>query len=65
MKTSFKPYNVGDYLKSEKQLTLYLEACFEEAGEDTALIAAALGDIARTKGMTEIAEVTSLTREGL
>ena len=65
MNTTFKPYDVADYLKSEKSMALYLEACFEEAGEDTSIIAAALGDIARAKGMSEIAEATGLTREGL
>lgn len=65
MNSTFKTYDVVDYLKTERDMALYLEACFDEAGEDTALIAAALGDIARAKGMTEIAEATGLTREGL
>jgi probable addiction module antidote protein len=37
----------------------------EEAGDDPAFIAAALGDIARAHGMIEIAKATGLTREGL
>ena len=57
----FKTYDVADYLKSEKDMALYLEACFEEAGDN----AAALGDIARAKGMSDIAAATGLTREGL
>ena len=56
MTAKFKAYDVVDYLKSEKDMALYLEACFEEAGEDTSLIAAALGDIARAKGMTQLAK---------
>ena len=65
MKHYFKTYDVADYLKSEKDMALYLEACFEEAGDDASTIAAALGDIARAKGMSDIAAATGLTREGL
>jgi probable addiction module antidote protein len=65
MKHGFKSYDVADYLKSEEDMALYLEACFDEAGDDAAIIAAALGDIARAKGMSDIAAATGLTREGL
>jgi probable addiction module antidote protein len=65
MKKGFRSYDVADYLKSEEDMVAYLEACFEEAGDDAAFIAAALGDIARAKGMTDIAAATGLTREGL
>lgn len=65
MKRKFSKYDVADYLKSEEDMALYLEACFEEAGDDAAFISAALGDIARAHGMTEIASATGLTREGL
>ncbi len=65
MKTGFKKYDVADYLNTEEEMVLYLEACFEEAGDDAAFIAKALGDIARAKGMTDIAAATGLTREGL
>ncbi len=65
MKRKFKAYDVADYLKSEEDMALYLEACFEEAGDDAAFIAQALGDIARAKGMADIAAATGLTREGL
>jgi probable addiction module antidote protein len=65
MKSGFKKYDVADYLNTDEDMTLYLEACFEEAGDDAAFIAAALGDIARAKGMTDIAAATGLTREGL
>lgn len=44
-------------------MAAYLEAALEEG--DTSLIAAALGDIARAKGMTEIASKTGLGRESL
>jgi probable addiction module antidote protein len=65
MKPGFKKYDVVDYLKSDEEMVMYLEACFEEAGDDAAFIAAALGDIARAKGMSAIAAETGLTREGL
>lgn len=65
MKRKFSKYDVADYLKSEEDMALYLEACFDEAGDDAAFISAALGDIARAYGMTEIANATGLTREGL
>lgn len=65
MKRKFSNYDVADYLKSEEDMALYLEACFDEAGDDAAFISAALGDIARAHGMTEIANATGLTREGL
>jgi probable addiction module antidote protein len=65
MKKGFKAYDVADYLKSEEDMAAYLEACSEEAGDDAAMIAAALGDIARAKGMSAIAAETGLAREGL
>ncbi len=43
----------------------YLEACLEEAPDDATLLAAALGDIARARGMVQLAKDTGLTREGL
>ncbi len=65
MKKGFKEYDVTDYLKSDQDMIAYLEACFEDGGDDASVIAAALGDIARAKGMSSIAEATGLTREGL
>jgi probable addiction module antidote protein len=52
-----------EFLGDEKKMALYLEAALEE--NDPALIAAALGDIAKAKGMTEIAKETGLGRESL
>ena len=65
MKTGFSRYDVTDHLKTEEEVVAFLEACFEEAGDDAAFIAAALGEIARARGMAEIAAATGLTREGL
>ena len=54
METSFKAYDVADYLQTETDMALYLEACFNEAGDDAAYIASALIDIARAKGLANI-----------
>jgi probable addiction module antidote protein len=45
-------------------MAAYLEACIEEAG-DAAFVAKTLGDIARAKGMTEVARDAGLSRESL
>jgi probable addiction module antidote protein len=61
----FTRYDTADYLKSEEDMVAYLKACMEEAGDDPAFIAAALGTIARAHGMVRLAKDTGLTREGL
>jgi len=61
----FARYETADYLRDEKDMVAYLEACMSEAGDDAALIAAALGHIARAHGMSDLARKTGLTREGL
>jgi probable addiction module antidote protein len=48
-------------LKTHADIAHYLEAVFEDG--DPALVAAALGDIARAKGMSQIAEAAGLGRE--
>ena len=58
-------WDVADHLKTEEDMAMYLDACIEEAGDDAAFIAAALGDIARAKGMTLLAKDTGLGRESL
>jgi probable addiction module antidote protein len=57
------PWDAAQYLKNEKDIAAYLEAVFEEG--DPALVAAALGDVARAKGMTKIARKAGLGRESL
>jgi probable addiction module antidote protein len=46
-------------------MAAYLEACLEEADGDAAFVAKALGDIARAKGMSQVARDTGLSRESL
>jgi probable addiction module antidote protein len=54
---------VVDHLKTEQDMAAYLEAALEDG--DPALVAAALGDIARAKGMTQVAREAGLGRESL
>ncbi len=58
-------WDVVDHLQSEEEMILYLEACFDEDPGDGSLIRAALGDIARARGMAQLARDTGLSREGL
>ena len=62
-KTRTRPWDAADHLQTEEDQLLYLEAAFEEG--DATLIAAALGDIARARGMTEVARRAGLGRESL
>jgi probable addiction module antidote protein len=62
---TFSRYDTADYLKDEESILAYLEAAMEEASEDPALIAVALGNIARSRNMSQLARDTGLTREGL
>jgi probable addiction module antidote protein len=64
-KETFSRWDPVEYLKSEEDMAAYLQACLEEAPDDAALVAAALGDIARARGMVRLAKETGLTREGL
>ena len=62
-KTSTQPWDAADFLESEGEIVAYLEAAFEDG--DPQLIAAALGDIARSRGMTQVAFKSGLGRESL
>ncbi len=64
-KTKTSPYDVAQHLRTPKEVAAYLDAWLEEAPEDAAGIARALGDIARAKGMTQVAKATGLSRESL
>ncbi len=57
------PWDSAAYLKSDEDIANYLEAVFEDG--DPALVAAALGDVARAKGMSQIAQAAGLGRESL
>jgi probable addiction module antidote protein len=59
------PYDVAEHLRTEEEMLLYIEAAFEEAGDDASFIAKALGDVARARGMTQVAREAGLSRESL
>jgi probable addiction module antidote protein len=56
-------WDAAEYLDNPKAIVAYLEAAFEDG--DPALIAAALGDVARAMGMTQLAGKAGVTREAL
>jgi probable addiction module antidote protein len=62
-KTQTTPWDMADHIQSEENVIDYLEAALEDG--DPALVAATLGDIARARGMTEIARESGLGRESL
>lgn len=64
-KTVTTRYDVAEHLRTPEEMAAYLEACLEEAEGDAAFVAKALGDIARAKGMTQVARDAGLSRESL
>ena len=56
-------WDVTEFLDSEERIALFLEAAFEE--NDPSLIAAALGEVARARGMMQMAKDTGISREAL
>ena len=64
-KTKTAPYDFAEFLDTPEEMAAYLEACIQEADGDAAFIAKALGDIARAKGMTQVAREAALSRESL
>ena len=65
VKTKTTKYDVSEHLRTPEETAAYLEACIEEANGDAAFIAKALGDIARAKGMSQVARDAGLSRESL
>jgi probable addiction module antidote protein len=59
------PYDVAEHLRTPEEMAAYLDAWLEEAPDDAAGIAKALGDIARAKGMSQVAKDAGLSRESL
>ena len=62
-KTKTLPWDAAEHLNTEEEMAAYLEAALEEG--DPTLVASALGDIARARGMTQLARETGLGRESL
>lgn len=64
-KTVTTRFDVAEHLRTLEEMAAYLEACMEEADGDAAFIAKALGDIARAKGMSQVARDAGVSRESL
>jgi probable addiction module antidote protein len=64
-KTNTTRYDVAEHLRTPAEMAAYLEAAIAESKGDAAFIAKALGDIARAKGMAQVARDAGLSRESL
>lgn len=64
-KTKTTRYDVAEHLRTPEEMAAYLQACLEEANGDATFVAKALGDIARAKGMSQVARDAGLSRESL
>ena len=64
-KTKTTLYDSAEYLETPEDMAAYLEACLEIADGDAAFIAKALGNIARAKGMSQVARDAGVSRESL
>jgi len=64
-KTVTTRYEVAEHLRTPEEMAAYFEACREGDDGDAAFIAKALGDIARAKGMSQVARDAGLSRESL
>ena len=65
VKTKTATYDIAEQLRTPQEMAAYLDAWLEDAPDDAAGIARALGDIARAKGMTQVAKDAGLSRESL
>lgn len=64
-KTKTIAYDVATQLRTPKEMAAYLDAWLSDAPDDAAGIARALGDLARAKGMAQVARDAGLSRESL
>ena len=65
MTEHFSHWDPVDHLRSQEDMAMYLDACLEEDPGDGSVVRAALHDIARAQGMTQLAKASGITREGL
>ena len=63
VKETFSRWDAAEHLNGEQEVAAYLQACADE--NDPHLMIAALGDVARARGIMELAKQTGLTRMGL
>ena len=64
-KTKTTRYDVAEHLRTPKEMAAYLESVLEESNGDAAMVAKAIGDIARARGMSQVAKDSGLSRESL
>lgn len=62
---TFSRYDTAEYLRTEEDIAAYLDAVMEAGGDDPALIARALGAVARARNMSQLSRDTGISREGL
>lgn len=63
VKHKTKPYDAAEYLETEADMAAYLQAALEDG--DPAVVVHSLGNIARARGMSQIARETGIGRESL
>ncbi len=63
MKVTIKKWDTSEYLDSPEMIHEYLKAAFEDGDSD--LLMVAIGNVAKAKGMSEIARATNLSRQNL
>ena len=64
-KETFSRYDAADYLKTEEDIARYMDAVIEDSSDDPAVIAYALGAVARARNMSQLAREAGITRVGL
>jgi probable addiction module antidote protein len=64
-KTKTTRYDVAEHLRTPEEMAAYLESALEESNGDASVVAKAIGDIARAKGMSQVAKDSGLSRESL
>lgn len=62
-KVKTSSYDVAEHLRTPEEMAAYLDAWLEDAPDDVSGIARALGDIARAKGMSQVAKDAGLSRK--
>jgi probable addiction module antidote protein len=65
MAEKFSRWDAAEDIETEADMRMYFNTCVEDDPGDGSLIRRALGDIARARGMTQLAKDTGLAREGL
>lgn len=63
MQVNFSRYDTADYLTTEEDIAAYLDAVMEDG--DPAVIAAAIGDVARARNLSQLARDVGMSRQGL